>query len=77
MANLAEQLIQRGGIPPSSEADALHVAIAAIHKIDYLMTWNCRHINNAVTKPIIRAICESEGYSCPEICTPLELLSGG
>lgn len=77
MVKLAEQLILHGGIPPSSEADALHVATAAIHKIDYLMTWNCRHINNAVTKPIIRAICESEGYSCPEICTPLELLSGG
>ena len=77
MAHLATLLMSGGGIPVSSEADALHVAIATLHKIDYLLTWNCRHINNAVTKPIIRAICESEGYVCPEICTPLELLSGG
>lgn len=77
MSTLASCLMAKGGIPASSEADALHVAIAAIHKMDYLMTWNCRHINNAVTKPIIRAICEAEGYFCPEICTPLELLSGG
>ena len=58
-----------------AEADALHVAIAAIQRIDYLLTWNCRHINNAITKPIIRELCEKSGYACPEICTPLELIS--
>ncbi len=43
--------------------------------VDYLLTWNCRHINNAATKPIVRSICAVAGYTCPEICTPLELLS--
>ena len=64
-----------GGIPDTSESDALHVAVAAVHGIDYLLTWNCRHINNATTKPIIRALCEKSGYVYPEICTPFELLS--
>jgi hypothetical protein len=39
---LAELLISKGGIPTSAEADALYVAVAAVHRIDYLLTWNCR-----------------------------------
>ncbi|MBP7051491.1 MAG: type II toxin-antitoxin system VapC family toxin [Phycisphaerae bacterium] len=71
----ADRLMAGGGVPVGAEGDALHIAIAAVHEIDYLLTWNCRHINNAVTKPIIRSMCAVAGYSCPEICTPLELLS--
>lgn len=71
---LAELLISKGGIPTSAEADALHVAVAAVHRIDYLLTWNCRHIDNAKKKPIIRSICIEAGYPYPEICTPMELL---
>ncbi len=72
---LASRLVADGGIPVHAEADALHVAIAAVHAVDYLLTWNCRHINNAATKPIIRSICAVAGFACPEICTPLELLT--
>ncbi len=72
---LAEKLISEGGIPESAEADALHVAVSAVHGIDFLLTWNCRHIDNAVTKPTLRSICVVAGYACPEICTPLELLT--
>lgn len=75
MGQLANKLISGGGIPTSSQADALHIAIASVHNLDYLLTWNCRHINNAATKPIIRKLCEEAGYSCPEICTPQELIS--
>jgi hypothetical protein len=71
---LAGMLMEGGGVPPGSEGDALHIAVAAAHEMDYLLTWNCRHIDNAVTKPIIRSICATAGYACPEICTPLELL---
>ncbi len=71
---LAELLIYMGGIPPFAEADALHVAVAAVHRMDYLLTWNCRHIDNATKKPIIRSICIGAGYPYPEICTPMELL---
>jgi hypothetical protein len=71
--DLAKKLILRGGVPRAAEIDALHIAIACVHGIHYLLTWNCRHINNATTKPVIRHICETGGYTCPEICTPIEL----
>jgi hypothetical protein len=70
---LADQLISKGGFFPGAEADALHVAVAAVHRIDYLLTWNFRHIDNAAKSPIIRSICVIDGYSYPEICTPMEL----
>jgi hypothetical protein len=72
--SLAAKLIADGGFPPAAELDALHVALAAVHAVDFLLTWNCRHINNADTKPAIRSICALAGYICPEICTPQELL---
>jgi predicted nucleic acid-binding protein len=72
---LTGKLIEGGGVPVGAEGDALHIAAAAVHEMDYLLTWNCRHIDNAVTKPIIRSICAVAGYACPEICTPVELLS--
>lgn len=72
---LAARLVADGGIPLHAEADALHVATASVHGMDYLLTWNCRHIDNAATKPVVRSICAVAGYTCPEICTPLELLS--
>ena len=71
----AARLVADGGVPTEAQADALHIAAASVHGLDYLLTWNCRHIDNAATKPIIRSICAVAGYSCPEICTPLELLS--
>lgn len=74
---LAEELISKGGVPAGAEADALHIAVAAVHRIDYLLTWNFRHIDNAATKPLIRSICADAGYTCPEICAPVELLSEG
>ena len=72
---LAERLISEGAMPVSAEADALHVAVSAVHGIDYLLTWNCRHIDNAALRPLLRAVCVAAGYRCPEICTPLELLA--
>jgi len=72
---LASRLMEGGGVPTDAEVDALHIALACVHGMDYLLTWNCRHINNAARKPVIRSICASAGYVCPEICTPLELLS--
>ncbi len=56
--------------------DASHIAIATIHGIDYLMTWNCKHIANAVIQKSLREIIEVEGYEMPIICTPEELLGG-
>ena len=56
------------------DADAAHVALAAVHEMDFLLTWNCRHINNPQKKPQIRRLCEEKGVVCPEICTPFELM---
>ena len=72
---LAAKLVEGGGVPSTAPADALHIAVAAVQEVDYLLTWNCRHIDNAAAKPTVRSICARAGYTCPEICTPLELLS--
>jgi hypothetical protein len=56
--------------------DAFHIGIAAAHQIDYLLTWNCRHIANATMRGTIDAICRSEGLDPPVICTPEELPIG-
>jgi hypothetical protein len=69
-------LISDGALPSNARDDATHVAIAAVHHMDYLVTWNCRHIDNAEAKPLIRSVCAVHGYVCPEICTPEELMGG-
>jgi predicted nucleic acid-binding protein len=71
---LARALVTQGALPPKAEADALHIAVAAVHLMDLLLTWNCRHIDNPATKPMVRSVCLAAGYSCPEICTPIEIL---
>jgi predicted nucleic acid-binding protein len=73
---LASALIAGGALPPAAQDDATHISLAAVHNMDYLLTWNCRHIDNAETKPIVRSICATRGYTCPEICTPEELMGG-
>jgi hypothetical protein len=73
---LSKALIQGGALPPKALDDSLHIALSAVHGIDYLLTWNCRHIDNAETKPIVRSVCAAHGYAGPEICTPQELMGG-
>lgn len=72
--DLAAALIAEGALPSCAGDDAAHIALAAVHGMDYLLTWNCRHIDNAEIKPIVRSICLARGYVCPEICTPEELM---
>lgn len=71
---LSKALINEGGMPKKALDDALHVAVAAVHGMDFLLTWNCRHIENAETKPKIRKIIERHGYQCPEVATPTGLM---
>jgi len=73
---LSEALVRGGAVPEKAESDAMHVAVAAVHGVDYLLTWNCRHLDNAETKPVMRRICGEWGYVVPEICTPQELMGG-
>jgi len=74
--NLAEAFINDGALPRKAEIDAFHVAVAAVNGINYLLTWNCTHIANAVMRTKIEAVCRSLGYEPPIICTPSELLEG-
>ena len=73
---LAEKLIRGGVIPVKAAADAAHIAVAAVSGMDYLLTWNCKHIANAEIMKKIYRLCEAEGFNCPVICTPAELMGG-
>ena len=70
---LARGLLQAAAIPAKAAIDAAHVAIAAAHGVDFLMTWNCTHIANAAVRGKIEAVCREAGFRPPVICTPLEL----
>jgi predicted nucleic acid-binding protein len=71
---LARQLVDRHAIPREAVEDALHIAIAAVHGVDYLLTWNCAHIANAQRRSAIEQVCRDRGCEPPLICTPEELM---
>ena len=71
---LARNLLALGAVPRSAGDDAAHIAIAVTNGIDYLVTWNFRHIANATMRSRIDDVCRSAGYDPPVICTPSELL---
>lgn len=71
---LAEKIIAGRGIPADYPEDALHIAVAAVNGMEVLVTWNFAHLNNPFTRRAVRRIVEGEGYVCPEICSPQELL---
>ncbi|MES9858775.1 MAG: type II toxin-antitoxin system VapC family toxin [Sedimenticola sp.] len=70
---LAEDLVAQSAVPANSEEDALHIGLAAAAGIDFLLTWNFKHINNAHTKTEITAVVEAHGFICPMLCSPEEL----
>lgn len=72
--SLATLLLDRVRLPRKAALDAGHVAVAAIHGVDFLVTWNCTHIANAVLRPRIESACREAGYKPPTICTPFELM---
>ena len=71
---LAEKFVEQGAINKKAVEDALHVAIAAVNGMDYLITWNFKHIANAAIRANIELVCRINGYEPPVICTPLELM---
>ncbi len=72
--DLARLLIEKGPIPEKAEIDALHIAVATANGMDYLLTWNCKHIANAEMQVGIGRLCRASGFEPPVICTPEELL---
>ena len=71
---LAEELVQAGALPTKAGNDALHIAVAAIHRVPYLLTWNCRHMANATMRAQIEGVCARKGFKAPIICTPEEMM---
>ncbi|MFP4502557.1 MAG: type II toxin-antitoxin system VapC family toxin [Candidatus Hydrogenedentota bacterium] len=71
---LARRLVEDGPIPANAKADAVHIAVAAVNGVDYLLTWNCKHLANAALRERIGHLVEAAGYRCPVICTPEELM---
>jgi hypothetical protein len=71
---LAKVLIADGAVPEKCPEDALHIAVASVHAVDLIVTWNFKHINNPATRAKIRRTVESQGLVCPELCSPDEFL---
>lgn len=71
---LAGRLLAGELIPAKAAQDAFHVAVSAVHGMDFLLTWNCTHINNVNIIRRMERICAEAGFACPVICSPDELL---
>ena len=72
--DIAKAIMESGLLPPSATRDAIHIAVSSVHGIDILLTWNCRHIANAVIMRELSDIVTSCGYEIPILCTPEELI---
>lgn len=71
---LSSRILARTGLPARARTDATHIAIAATHGIDYLLTWNCKHMANPHVIPKVIETCEDAGFRSPHICTPEQLI---
>ncbi len=71
---LAQELVSVGAVPTQAAEDALHIAIAVTNGVEYLLTWNHRHLANPAMRTKIEEVCRSAGYESAIICTPEELL---
>ncbi len=72
--SLSQAILSSGVIPPRAVRDAAHIAVATVNEIDYLLTWNCKHLANAQIARRISLVCERVGRRMPIICTPEELM---
>lgn len=75
-SELSHRILSSAALPPKATADALHIAIATVNAMELLLTWNCRHIANAMTLRRILAICQEMGLEPPIVCTPEEAMEG-
>ena len=71
---LTQSILDSGVLPADADRDAAHIALATIHEMDILLSWNCRHIANAFIQAKLRKLADAAGYTLPVICTPEELL---
>jgi hypothetical protein len=71
---LADQILRSGLLPAFADGDAAHISLATVHKMDILLTWNCRHIANGAIVGPLRRLVTAQGHELPEIFTPEELM---
>ena len=71
---LTKRILADGAIPPREVRDAAHIAVTSVNNVDYLLTWNCKHLANAQIIRRISVVCNKQGYNMPVICTPEELM---
>jgi predicted nucleic acid-binding protein len=70
---LADDILRAGLLPATADRDAAHIALATLHGMDILLTWNYRHIANATLEAQLRRLMQGKGHELPVICTPEEL----
>src|ERR1035441_5841082 len=71
---LVEAFLSTGALLAKAKADAAHLAFATSHRVDYLLTWNCKHLANAEVWLRVRPLVEQRGYRMPMVCRPLQLM---
>ena len=71
---LVQKLLEAGAVPRNSEPDAQHIAIATVHGIEYLVSWNHKHIVNEHKREHINQVCQEAEFQPTTICTPIELM---
>ena len=72
--NLAQEFQKQSNLSPTAAYDTVHIATATVYGLDYLLTWNCKHIANPYIQKKLSQIADSLGYELPTICTPYEML---
>ena len=72
--SLTRRLLDERVLPAAADRDAAHIAMASVHGMDILLSWNCRHIVNACIQPALRRVVAEAGYALPVLCTPEELM---
>ena len=74
---LAKVILKELSIPEKSRLDGYHLAVAALNRQDYIVSWNFKHMANGRVRRTFKTICSDEGIVCSEISTPEEMLEGG
>lgn len=74
--NLASAILSAAALPSKAAADALHISVAAVNGMDFLLTWNCTHIANGIILKAVGKISRELGFEPPIVCTPEELMTG-
>jgi len=71
---LAQKLIKTGLVPEKAASDAVHIAVASVHQMNYIVTWNFKHIANPYTRDRLCAVVADAGFHLPVMCSPEELI---